>query len=87
MTISFLLLLFDGSKNGQVVGTVYKEMQGPLYPTVAVHSQNEEYVVPLYYFFVYWIGCMLIYSSSLFILQIYSQISMLSVYCKAIYQI
>ncbi|KAF7824994.1 pentatricopeptide repeat-containing protein [Senna tora] len=30
------------SKNGQVVGTVYKDMKGPLFPTIAVHSQNEE---------------------------------------------
>jgi hypothetical protein len=37
--------LIDGSKNGAVVGTVYKDMKGPLFPTVAVHSQNEEYVV------------------------------------------
>ncbi|CAJ2655369.1 unnamed protein product [Trifolium pratense] len=33
---------FFFTKNGQVVGSVYKDMQGPLYPTVAVHSQNEE---------------------------------------------
>lgn len=35
------------SKNGAVVGTAPKDMKGPLFPTVAVHSQNEEYVVPL----------------------------------------
>ncbi|KAI7750926.1 hypothetical protein M8C21_003091 [Ambrosia artemisiifolia] len=29
-------------KNGQVVGTVEKDVKGRLYPTVAVHSQNEE---------------------------------------------
>ncbi|KAJ6855501.1 ran-binding protein M [Populus alba x Populus x berolinensis] len=29
-------------KNGAVVGGVYKEIKGPLFPTVAVHSQNEE---------------------------------------------
>lgn len=31
-------------KNKAVVGTVYKDMKGPLFPTVSVHSQNEEYV-------------------------------------------
>lgn len=30
------------TKNGVVVGTVYKDMKGSLFPTVAVHSQNEE---------------------------------------------
>ncbi|XP_057457070.1 ran-binding protein M homolog [Lotus japonicus] len=30
------------TKNGQVVGTVYKDIKGPLFPTIAVHSQNEE---------------------------------------------
>lgn len=35
----------DDSKNGAIIGTVYKDMKGPLFPTVAVHSQNEEYVV------------------------------------------
>ncbi|KAL9295990.1 hypothetical protein ACSQ67_021886 [Phaseolus vulgaris] len=29
-------------KNGQVVGSVSKDMKGPLFPTIAVHSQNEE---------------------------------------------
>ncbi|OWM85090.1 ran-binding protein M homolog [Punica granatum] len=33
---------FFFTKNGAVVGTVYKDMKGPLFPTVAVHSQNEE---------------------------------------------
>lgn len=32
------------SKNRAIVGTVLKDMKGPLFPTVAVHSQNEEYV-------------------------------------------
>lgn len=32
----------DTSKNGAVVGKVYKDMKGPLFPTIAVHSQNEE---------------------------------------------
>ncbi|KAK9049931.1 hypothetical protein SSX86_007556 [Deinandra increscens subsp. villosa] len=30
------------TKNGQVVGTVDKDVKGRLYPTIAVHSQNEE---------------------------------------------
>nr|DAD39107.1 TPA_asm: hypothetical protein HUJ06_013430 [Nelumbo nucifera] len=30
------------TKNGKLVGTVYKDVKGPLFPTVAVHSQNEE---------------------------------------------
>ncbi|XP_050375694.1 ran-binding protein M homolog [Argentina anserina] len=33
---------FFFTKNGTVVGTVPKDMKGPLYPTIAVHSQNEE---------------------------------------------
>lgn len=33
---------FFFTKNGAVVGTVYKDTKGPLFPTVAVHSQNEE---------------------------------------------
>lgn len=33
-----------GSKNGAEVGRTYKEMKVPLFPTIAVHSQNEEYV-------------------------------------------
>lgn len=33
------------TKNGVVVGTVYKDVKGPLFPTVAVHSQNEEVTV------------------------------------------
>ncbi|RZC62677.1 hypothetical protein C5167_024420 [Papaver somniferum] len=31
------------TKNGELIGTVYKDVKGPLYPTIAVHSQNEEY--------------------------------------------
>nr|XP_025618161.1 serine carboxypeptidase-like 13 isoform X3 [Arachis hypogaea] len=34
--------LSSRNKNGQVVGTVYKDMKGPLFPTIAVHSQNED---------------------------------------------
>ncbi|XP_059631945.1 ran-binding protein M homolog [Cornus florida] len=30
------------TRNGVIVGTVYKDVKVPLYPTVAVHSQNEE---------------------------------------------
>ncbi|KAK3028102.1 hypothetical protein RJ639_039796 [Escallonia herrerae] len=33
------------TKNGAVVGTVYKDVKGRLFPTIAVHSQNEEYVM------------------------------------------
>lgn len=33
---------FFFTKNGEVVGTVYKDVKGPLFPTIAVHSQNEE---------------------------------------------
>ncbi|KAF7141577.1 hypothetical protein RHSIM_Rhsim06G0114100 [Rhododendron simsii] len=33
---------FFFTKNGTVVGTVYKDVKGPLFPTIAVHSQNEE---------------------------------------------
>lgn len=34
--------VFVARKNGQVVGTVEKDVKGRLYPTIAVHSQNEE---------------------------------------------
>lgn len=40
--INYAAQEFFFTKNGQVVGTVFKEMKGPLFPTVAVHSQNEE---------------------------------------------
>ncbi|CAN6584389.1 unnamed protein product [Malus baccata var. baccata] len=33
---------FFFTKNGAVVGTVPKDIKGPLFPTIAVHSQNEE---------------------------------------------
>ncbi|WCJ44245.1 SPla/RYanodine receptor (SPRY) domain-containing protein [Euphorbia peplus] len=33
---------FFFTKNGAVVGAVYKDIKGPLFPTVAVHSRNEE---------------------------------------------
>ncbi|KAL2329412.1 hypothetical protein Fmac_022839 [Flemingia macrophylla] len=40
--INFAAQEFFFTKNGQVVGSVNKDMKGPLFPTVAVHSQNEE---------------------------------------------
>ncbi|CAI8583065.1 unnamed protein product [Vicia faba] len=40
--INYAAQEFFFTKNGRVVGTVYKDMKGPLFPTVAVHSQNEE---------------------------------------------
>ncbi|TXG66565.1 hypothetical protein EZV62_007840 [Acer yangbiense] len=33
---------FFFTKNGAVVGTLFKDIKGPLFPTIAVHSQNEE---------------------------------------------
>ncbi|XP_042482600.1 ran-binding protein M homolog [Macadamia integrifolia] len=33
---------FFFTKNGKLVGTVYKDVKGPLFPTISVHSQNEE---------------------------------------------
>ncbi|XP_022155235.1 ran-binding protein 10 [Momordica charantia] len=33
---------FFFTKNGIIVGAVEKDMKGPLFPTIAVHSQNEE---------------------------------------------
>lgn len=35
-------------KNGKLVGTIEKDIKGPLYPTIAVHSQNEEYVITMH---------------------------------------
>ncbi|KHN32477.1 ran-binding protein M homolog isoform X2 [Glycine soja] len=40
--INYAAQEFFFTKNGHVVGSVYKDMKGPLFPTVAVHSQNEE---------------------------------------------
>ncbi|KAK2978549.1 hypothetical protein RJ640_009508 [Escallonia rubra] len=34
---------FFFTKNGAVVGTVYKDVKGRLFPTISVHSQNEEF--------------------------------------------
>ncbi|KAK4483880.1 hypothetical protein RD792_011089 [Penstemon davidsonii] len=36
---------FFFTKNGAVVGSVYKDIKGPLFPTVSVHSQHEEVTV------------------------------------------
>lgn len=33
------------TKNGTIVGAVFKDVKGPLFPTVAVHSQNEEVTI------------------------------------------
>ncbi|KAJ0977266.1 hypothetical protein J5N97_012740 [Dioscorea zingiberensis] len=43
--INYISQEFFFTKNGKVVGTVSKEIKGPLYPTIAVHSQNEEVTV------------------------------------------
>ncbi|KAF8026815.1 hypothetical protein BT93_F3333 [Corymbia citriodora subsp. variegata] len=40
--INYATQEFFFTKNNTVVGTVYKDMKGPLFPTVSVHSQNEE---------------------------------------------
>ncbi|KAK7341025.1 hypothetical protein VNO80_23949 [Phaseolus coccineus] len=40
--INYAAQEFFFTKNGQVVGSVYKDMKGPFFPTIAVHSQNEE---------------------------------------------
>lgn len=45
LILTYFALRVCLSKNGTVVGTVPKDMKGPLYPTIAVHSQNEEYVI------------------------------------------
>lgn len=42
-TLCLDMLLCWCSKNGAVVGSVDKDIKGPLFPTVAVHSRNEEY--------------------------------------------
>ncbi|KAG6486081.1 hypothetical protein ZIOFF_054651 [Zingiber officinale] len=34
---------FFFTKNAKLIGTVAKVIKGPLYPTIAVHSKNEEY--------------------------------------------
>lgn len=40
--INYAAQEFFFTKNGKLVGTVYKDVKGVLFPTVAVHSQNEE---------------------------------------------
>uniref|UniRef100_A0A0D9VH29 B30.2/SPRY domain-containing protein n=1 Tax=Leersia perrieri TaxID=77586 RepID=A0A0D9VH29_9ORYZ len=43
--INYFLQEFFFTKNGSLVGSVQKEIKGPLYPTIAVHSQDEEVTV------------------------------------------
>ncbi|WVZ75031.1 hypothetical protein U9M48_023127 [Paspalum notatum var. saurae] len=43
--INYLLQEFFFTKNGSLVGSCPKEVKGPLYPTIAVHSQGEELTV------------------------------------------
>ncbi|KAL0326363.1 UNVERIFIED_CONTAM: Ran-binding protein M [Sesamum radiatum] len=43
--INYATQEFFFTKNGVVVGSVYKDVKGPVIPTVAVHSQNEEVTV------------------------------------------
>ncbi|KZV50916.1 ran-binding protein 10 [Dorcoceras hygrometricum] len=43
--INYATQQFFFTKNGAVVGTVYKDVKGPVFPTVAVHSQSEEITV------------------------------------------
>ncbi|XP_048331533.1 ran-binding protein M homolog isoform X3 [Ziziphus jujuba] len=43
--INYATQEFFFTKNGAVVGKVNKDMKGPLFPTIAVHSQNEEVLV------------------------------------------
>ncbi|CAA0809884.1 SPla/RYanodine receptor (SPRY) domain-containing protein [Striga hermonthica] len=43
--INYATQEFFFTKNGVIVGSVFKDVKGPLFPTVAVHSQNEEVTV------------------------------------------
>ncbi|CAI9755952.1 unnamed protein product [Fraxinus pennsylvanica] len=43
--INYAAQEFFFTKNGVVVGAVYKDVKGPVFPTVAVHSQGEEVTV------------------------------------------
>ncbi|KAG8071042.1 hypothetical protein GUJ93_ZPchr0006g44393 [Zizania palustris] len=43
--INYFSQEFFFTKNGSLVGAVQKEIKGPLYPTIAVHSQDEEVTV------------------------------------------
>jgi|APAra0007618407_1042631.scaffolds.fasta_scaffold04269_4 hypothetical protein len=45
--MTFLIIFVGASKNGTIVGKIPKDIRGHLFPTVAVHSQNEEYVLTL----------------------------------------
>ncbi|KAG6532298.1 ran-binding protein M homolog [Zingiber officinale] len=45
--INYATQEFFFTKNAKLVGTVTKDIKGPLYPTIAVHSQNEEVTVNL----------------------------------------
>lgn len=43
--INYATQEFFFTKNGTFVGKAFKDVKGPLFPTVAVHSQNEEITV------------------------------------------
>ncbi|KAJ6841326.1 ran-binding protein 10-like [Iris pallida] len=43
--INYATQEFFFTKNGEIIGTIEKDIKGPLYPTVAVHSPNEEVTV------------------------------------------
>uniref|UniRef100_I1P1A5 Uncharacterized protein n=1 Tax=Oryza glaberrima TaxID=4538 RepID=I1P1A5_ORYGL len=43
--INYFSQEFFFTKNGSLVGSFQKEIKGPLYPTIAVHSQDEEVTV------------------------------------------
>lgn len=43
--INYATQEFFFTKNGVIVGTLSKDVKGPVFPTVAVHSQNEEVTV------------------------------------------
>ncbi|XP_074561534.1 ran-binding protein M homolog [Curcuma longa] len=45
--INYATQEFFFTKNAKLVGAVAKDIKGPLYPTIAVHSQNEEVTVNL----------------------------------------
>lgn len=40
VNLPFVFIIFR--KNGNIVGSFPKEIKGALFPTIAVHSQNEE---------------------------------------------
>lgn len=46
--INYAAHQFFFTKNGQLVGTLYKDINPPLFPTIAVHSLNEEYLSLLF---------------------------------------